>query len=182
MAVESGPTALGTAMPDASLPDLDGNLLRLSQYASGHATLIAFTANHCPYVRWVEAQVAAIAAENPDLRVVAICSNDAVEYPEDGPQGLREQSARAGWTFPYLIDESQDVARAFGAVCTPDFFLYAADGRLAYRGALDASSPRNGRPLTGDALREAVHLTLQGLPVPEPHQHALGCGIKWRQS
>lgn len=165
-------------MPDVTLPDLDGNAVSLG----GGPLLVIFSANHCPYVRWVEHEVAAIAAENPDLRVLAICSNDAVQYPEDDVPGLRDQAARAGWDFPYLIDAGQDVARTFGAVCTPDFFLFDRDGRLAYRGALDASSPRNGNPLTGDLLRGAIARTLAGEPVPEPHRPALGCGIKWRQT
>lgn len=165
-------------MPEVTLPDLDGKEVTLGN----ESLLVVFSANHCPYVRWVEREIAAIAAENPDLRVVAICSNDAVEYPEDGVPGLRDQAARAGWTFPYLIDASQQVARAFGAVCTPDFFLFGADGRLAYRGALDTSSPKNGNPLTGDLLRDAIRLTQAGEPVPPPHRPALGCGIKWRQS
>lgn len=179
MAVESGPTALGTPLPDFALPDLDGGTVGPRP---GHATLIVFAANHCPYVQWVEREIAAIAAENPDLQVVAICSNDAGEYPDDDVPGLRDQATRAGWTFPYLIDDSQEVARAFGAVCTPDFFLYDADGRLAYRGALDASSPKNGQPLTGDLLRDAVRRTLAGQPVPPPHRPAMGCSIKWRDA
>lgn len=182
MAVESGPTPLGAALPGAKLPDLDGTPVDLHQYAADRALLVIFSANHCPYVRWVEGEVAAIAAENPDLRVVAICSNDSIEYPEDDVAGLLDQKSRAGWQFPYLIDSSQDVARTFGAVCTPDFFLYDSAGHLAYRGALDFSSPKNGRPLTGELLREAVRLTLAGEPVPTPQQPALGCGIKWRQA
>jgi peroxiredoxin len=182
MAVESGPTALGTALPEVSLPDLDGRVVDLPSYADGHLLLVVFAANHCPYVRWVEREVAAIAAETAGLRVVAISPNDADEYPDDGPDGLREQARRAGWQFPYLLDSTQEVARTFGAVCTPDFFLFDAEGRLSYRGALDASSPKNGRPLTGDALRTAVRCTLAGEPVPTPHQPAMGCGIKWRAS
>lgn len=180
MAVESGPTALGTPIPEATLPDLDGNLLNLRDHATGHVTLIAWCANHCPYVRWVEAELAAIAAQFPQVQVVAICANDADQYPEDATDGLRAQAIRAGWAFPYLIDASQDVARAFGAVCTPDFFLYDRHGLLAYRGAMDSSSPRNGQPLTGEALRIALELVLADQAVPEPHRPALGCGIKWR--
>ncbi len=180
MAVESGPTALLTPRPDVSLPDLNGTPVSLAQIADGHPLLVVFSANHCPYVRWLEGELAAISVENPDLRVVAICSNDAAEYPEDGPEGLRDQALRAGWTFPYLIDQTQAVARDFGAVCTPDFFLYDAQARLQYRGALDASSPKNGQPLTGDLLRAAVGEVLAGRPVPTPHRPAMGCSIKWR--
>jgi peroxiredoxin len=173
---------LGTALPDVTLPDLDGRPVALAKLADGHALLVVFSANHCPYVRWVEREIAAIAEEYPDIQVMAICSNDAGQYPEDGPSGLREQASRAGWTFPYLIDTDQEVARTFGAVCTPDFFLFDGHGHLTYRGALDASSPKNGQPLTGDLLRAAITLTLAGEPVPLPHRPALGCGIKWRQS
>lgn len=179
MAVESGPTPLNTPLPDRTLPDLEGVPVGLIGHADGHPLLVMFSCNHCPYVRWVEREIAAIASENPGLRVVAICANDAVEYPEDGVDGLRDQASRAGWAFPYLIDDSQQVAKDFGAVCTPDFFLYDAHGQLAYRGALDASSPKNGLPLTGDLLRMAVTQVLAGQPVPLPHRPAMGCSIKW---
>ena len=98
----------------------------------------------------------------------------------DCAAGLAEQAARAGWAFPYLIDESQEVSRAFGAACTPDFFLYDADGRLAYRGAMDTSTPGNGAPVTGELLDAAISLVLAGQPVPEPHRPSMGCSIKWR--
>ncbi len=179
MAVESGPTPLGTPLPDATLPDIAGRDVDLADYADGHVLLVAFCANHCPYVQWVEPQLAAIAAEFDGLRIVAICSNDADGYALDAPAGLRTQALRAGWSFPYLIDASQDVAQAFGAVCTPDFFLYDRAGTLQYRGALDASSPKNGLPLTGDLLRRAIAHVLAGEPVPPPHRPAMGCSIKW---
>lgn len=179
MAVESGPTRLGTPLPNVSLPDLGGEITDLRQYADGHALLVVFCANHCPYVRWVERELTAIDGEFPDLRMVAICSNDAAEYPEDGPAGLQDQAQRAGWSFPYLIDTAQDVAREFGAVCTPDFFVYDAEGLLQYRGAMDASSPKNNVALTGDLLRAAVQAVVAGEPVPLPHRPAMGCGIKW---
>jgi hypothetical protein len=111
---------------------------------------------------------------------VGICTNDAEAYPDDAPAGLAEQAARAEWVFPYLIDESQEVGRAVGAACTPDFFLYDAQGRLAYRGALDGSTPGNGVPVTGDLLDAAIRLVLAGEPVPEPHRPSMGCSIKWR--
>lgn len=179
MAVESGPTPLYTPLPDATLPDLQGVPVTLSEVAAGHPLLVVFACNHCPYVKWIERELAAIGAENPGLRTVAICANDATEYPEDGPDGLRDQAVRAGWTFPYLLDEDQQVARSFGAVCTPDFFLYDGAGLLQYRGALDASSPKNGQPLTGDLLRAAIALVLAGDQVPLPHRPAMGCSIKW---
>lgn len=172
---------LGTRMPDATLRDVDGNAYTLSEIAAGNPTLIVFSANHCPYVRWLEQDLGRLVTDS-GIRAVAITSNDTSEYPEDGPDGMREQSARAGWDFPYLIDTDQSVAKAFGAVCTPDFFLYDAAGRLAYRGAFDASSPKNGQPRTGDLLSEAIADVQAGRPVPEPHRPAMGCGIKWMQS
>ena len=149
---------LGTPMPEATLPDIDGQHLDLQAYAGGSPLLVVFVCNHCPYVRHVERLLGEIVDAADGLRTVGINSNDTVAYPEDGPSGMREQIARARWTFPYLIDDSQDLARAFGAACTPDFFLYDAAGRLAYRGAFDASSPKNGQPRTGDLLRSAIGL------------------------
>ena len=110
----------------------------------------------------------------------AICSNDPAAYSDDDVDGLREQAERAGWTFPYLIDESQDVGREFKAACTPDFFLYDATGRLAYRGAMDDSTPGNGLPVTGALLLDAAEKVLAGETVPEPHRPSMGCSIKWR--
>ena len=111
---------------------------------------------------------------------MGVCTNDVEAYPDDRPEHLAEQAARAGWTFPYLVDETQDVGRAYQAACTPDFFLYDADRRLAYRGAMDDSSPGNGRPVTGELLADAIERVLAGQPVPEPHRPSMGCSIKWR--
>lgn len=182
MAQVSGMVPLGTPVPEAVLPALDGGPVDLHEYAQGQPLLVVFACNHCPYVRWVERDLARVLGAVPALRVIAINSNDVQEYPDDGPDGMREQVARAGWTFPYLIDADQDVARAFGAVCTPDFFLYDRQSRLAYRGAFDASTPKNGHPLTGDLLAAAIDDVLAGRAVPEPHRPSMGCGIKWKQS
>jgi hypothetical protein len=111
---------------------------------------------------------------------VGICPNDAVAYPDDAPERLAEQARRAGWRFPYLVDTSQEVGRSFGAACTPDFFLYDAHGRLAYRGAFDASTPDNRVPVTGDLLTAAIRHAVAHEPVPEPHLPSMGCSIKWR--
>jgi len=173
---------LGTPLPDASLPDLEGGVVDLRQYAAGHPLLVVFACNHCPYVRWVEQDLGAVVAAAPELRAVAINPNDADEYPEDSPDAMREQRDRAGWAFPYLVDAEQDVARAFGAVCTPDFFLYDTDGVLVYRGAFDGSTPKNGQPRTGELLSGAIRDVLAGRAVPEPHRPSMGCSIKWRQS
>jgi peroxiredoxin len=182
MALESTMVPLGTPVPDVTLPDLDGDLVRLPDHAGGLPLLVVFAANHCPYVRWVEAELGRVVAAHDGLRAVAISSNDVVAYPDDGPDGMRQQQVRAGWDFPYLRDGDQGAARAFGAACTPDLFLFDAHGRLAYRGAFDASTPKNGQPLTGALLRSAIEDVLAGRPVPEPHRPAMGCGIKWRST
>jgi peroxiredoxin len=181
MAVESTMVPLGTPMPTFALPDLAGREVRSADLA-GAPLLVAFTCNHCPYVKHVETMLAEVLGRHEDLAVVAVCTNDADAYPEDGPEGLAEQAARAGWTFPYLVDQSQEVGRAFNAACTPDFFLYDADGRLAYRGAMDESTPGNGKPLTGELLDQAITRVLAGEPVPEPHRPSMGCSIKWRDA
>jgi AhpC/TSA family len=114
------------------------------------------------------------------VAAVGICSNDTQTNPDDGPAGLAEQARRAGFGFPYLIDDSQQVAAAYRAMCTPDLFVYDADRRLAYRGALDDSTPRSGRPVTGALLRDALDRVLEGQPVPEPHRPSMGCSLKWK--
>ncbi len=179
MALNSSMVPLGTAAPDFSLPDLDGALRSLSDF-DAPALLVAFTCNHCPYVRHIEQVFGSFTAGQADLDVVAICSNDAEHYPDDAPAGLAEQAARAHWTFPYLVDESQEAARAYNAACTPDFFLYGPDRKLAYRGAFDGSTPGNGVPVTGEYLASAIEQVRKGEPVPEPHYPSTGCGIKWR--
>ena len=179
MALESFMVPLGTPAPDFTLPDLGGRRRSLSEFTSP-ALLIAFVCNHCPYVKHVEAVFGQFASDQSGLDIVGICANDAHGYPDDAPERLAEQAKRADWRFPYLVDETQEVARAYKAACTPDFFLYGADRKLAYRGAFDRSTPGNGVPVTGDLLTEAVELVRQGQPVPEPHQPAMGCGIKWR--
>jgi thiol-disulfide isomerase/thioredoxin len=172
---------LGTPAPPFALPSLDGQIIRSDGFASGRPLLVMFLCNHCPYVRHIERQLGALVSEHADeVDAVAICSNDIDNYPDDGPAGLTEQAHRAGFTFPYLLDESQQVALAYRAVCTPDFFLYDADRKLAYRGEFDESRPRNDIPVTGQALRAALELVLAGKPVDEPHMPSLGCGIKWK--
>ncbi len=179
MAVESTMVPLGSTLPSFALPDLTGRVVSSETFA-GSPLLVAFLCNHCPYVKHVESGFATVLARHAEVSVVGICSNDADSYPDDGPTGLAEQAARAGWSFPYLVDETQEVGRAFGAACTPDFFLYDADGRLAYRGAMDASTPGNGIPVTGELLDDAMARVLAGEPVPQPHRPSLGCSIKWR--
>lgn len=183
MAVNSLMVELGTPAPDFSLPSVTtGEKVTLASFADAPALLVVFMSNHCPYVRHVEAGFASFAAEYRErgLAVVAISANDVVNYPEDAPERLVDQIGRAGFTFPYLYDESQEVARGYRAACTPDFFLYDAQRRLAYRGQFDDSRPRSGVEVTGESLREAVDAVLKGEPVPEPHYPSIGCSIKWR--
>src|SRR5437773_945907 len=158
MAVSSLMVPLGTPAHDFELPSVDGATVKLADL-DGRALLVMFLCNHCPYVRHVERQLGAVAAEyaGRDVAVVGICSNDTEAHPDDGPAGLAEQARRAGFQFPYLVDDSQQVAAAYRAMCTPDLFVYDADRRLAYRAAFDDSTPRNGNPGTGALLPGALH-------------------------
>jgi thiol-disulfide isomerase/thioredoxin len=179
----SPPTPLGSLLPDAVLLDADGVDHRLSQLLGDGPTLLAFVCNHCPYVQHIEVALGEFAAEYSarGLTTIAVVSNDPVGHPQDGPDGMREQAMRAGWDFPYLRDQDHVLALAVGAVCTPDLFLYDGERRLFHRGAFDASSPRNGEPLTGADLRAALDAVLAGAPAPADLTPSLGCGIKWAE-
>ena len=181
MAASSLMVPLGTPAHDFELPSADGTPVKLAGL-DGQALLVMFLCNHCPYVRHVERALGAMVAEyaKRDVAAAGICSNYLGAYPEDGPDGMAEQARRAGFGFPYLLDESQQVAAAYRAMCTPDLFVYGADRRLAYRGAFDDSTPRNGQPVTGALLRGALDLVLEGQPVPEPHRPSMGCSLKWK--
>ncbi|QZY29918.1 thioredoxin family protein [Nocardioides coralli] len=179
MAAESTMVPLGTPLPAFRLPSATGEEVAAEDY-DGRMLLVAFLSQHCPYVQHVEQGLGELLARHPELAVVGVCSNDTGISPDDTPDRLAEQAERAGWGFPYLVDESQEVGRAFGAACTPDFFLFDAEGRLAYRGAMDDSSPGNGRPVTGELLEGAIVAVGNGETVPEPHRPAMGCSIKWR--
>jgi len=183
MAVNSLMVELGTPAPDFSLPSVTtGENVSLATFADARALLVVFMSNHCPYVRHVESGFAEFAAayQEQGLGVVAISANDVVNYPEDAPERLVDQIKRAGFTFPYLYDESQEVARAYRAACTPDFFLYDAERRLAYRGQFDDSRPKSTIEVTGESMRAAVEAVLKGEAVSEPHHPSIGCSIKWR--
>jgi len=174
--------ALGTRAPDFSLPDFGGRQHALQDMAAAPALLVAFICNHCPFVRHVRTGFAAFTREYRarGLAVVAINSNDLDAYPQDGPDAMRAEAAELGYEFPYLVDATQAVAKAYRAACTPDFFLFDAQRRLVYRGQFDDSRPGNGRPVTGADLRAAVDRTLAG-DAPSPDQlPSLGCNIKWR--
>ena len=174
---------LGTPAPDFRLPDFDDRVHALADSRDAPALLVAFVCNHCPFVRHLRQGFAAFAREyaSRGLAIVAINSNDLEAYPQDGPDAMRREAEEFGYRFPYLIDESQSVARAYRAACTPDFFLFDAARRLVYRGQFDDSRPGNGRPVTGADLRAAVEATLAG-GRPSPEQFpSLGCNIKWRK-
>jgi len=152
---------LGTPAPDFRLPDVDGRMHALADFADAPALLVAFICSHCPFVRHLRGEFAAFAREFAarGLAVVAINSNDIEAYPQDGPDAMREEAAELGYVFPYLLDGSQSVAKAYRAACTPDFYLFDASRRLVYRGQFDASRPGNGRPVTGADLRAAALAT-----------------------
>ena len=174
---------LGTIAPDFALPDvLSGKTVSRDGAKGAGGLLVMFLCVHCPFVKYVEQGIARFAGDyaGQGLGIVGISSNDAVAFPDDSPEGMRAQAKRLGFTFPYLYDESQQVARAYEAACTPDFFLYDRDLRLVYRGQFDASRPSLTVPVTGSDLRRAVEALLAGKP-PLDEQHAsLGCGIKWK--
>ncbi|PZG22270.1 thioredoxin family protein [Nonomuraea aridisoli] len=181
MAVNSSMVPLGTPAPAFDLTAINGGSVSLDDLKDSPATLVVFLSNHCPYVRHIEAGLGALAEDyGARLSIVAICSNDSVNYPDDDPTHLAEQAARARFTFPYLLDDTQEVAKAYKAACTPDFFLYDADLRLAYRGEFDRARPGNDVPVTGSSLRAAIDALLEGRPVPEEQRPSLGCGIKWK--
>jgi peroxiredoxin len=174
--------ALGTVAPGFRLPDTGGKMVSLQDFASSKALLVAFLCNHCPYVKHVRPQFVELARDlqSRGVAVVAISANDAKAYPEDGPARMAEEARRSGFSFPYLYDESQEVAKAYRAACTPDFFLFDAEHRLVYRGQMDDSRPGNGKPVTGKDLLEAVKATLAGSKASRSQKPSLGCNIKWK--
>ena len=173
---------LGTPAPDFRLPDFDGNPHGLADSRDSPALLVAFICSHCPFVRHLRAGLAAFAREYAPrgLAIVAINSNDIEAYPQDGPDAMRQEAAELGYVFPYLLDASQAVAKAYRAACTPDFFLFDRGRRLFYRGQMDGSRPGNGVPVTGEDLRRALDAVLEGREAPEVQRPSLGCNIKWK--
>jgi peroxiredoxin len=182
VAATSTMLALGTEAPDFSLPDPSGRVWSRDDFRDAPGLLVMFICNHCPYVKHVRRELALLTQRWRDhgLAVVGVQSNDWGAYPDDAPERMAEESRSVGYTFPYLVDESQDVARAYGAACTPDFFLFDGDRRLVYRGQLDDSRPGNGLPVTGSDLNGAVDALLGGKPVAEEQKPSIGCSIKWR--
>jgi len=175
--------ALGTRAPEFSLPDTSsGTLVSLSDFHEHTALLVAFICNHCPYVKHIADPFAAFAREYQakGLAVVAISSNDVGHRHEDGPEHMGQEARRRGYTFPYLFDESQEVAKAYRAACTPDFFLFDGERRLVYRGQFDDSRPGNNLPVTGSDMRAAVDAVIAGRPVTAQQKASIGCNIKWK--
>jgi len=174
---------LGTLAPDFALPDVvSGQTVRLAEAKSDKATVVMFICNHCPYVKHVNSQLVALANDYQPKGVafIAISSNDVENYPEDSPEKMKEVAETLGYPFPYLFDETQDVARAYDAACTPDFFIFDGQMKLVYRGQLDGSRPGNSVPVTGADVRAALDAVLAG-QLPSPNQTpSMGCNIKWK--
>jgi peroxiredoxin len=182
MAIESTMLALGTSAPHFALPEpATGATVSLDDLA-GPALVVTFICNHCPYVKHVAAGLTALGRDLADqgVAVVAISSNDVDTYPQDGPDQMAVAARDYGWTFPYLYDETQDVARAYSAACTPDTFVFDGERRLVYRGQLDNSRPGNDLPVNAADVRAAVDAVVAGRPVDADQRPSIGCGIKWR--
>jgi peroxiredoxin len=173
---------LGSKAPDFRLPDTDGNLVTLTDFESHKGLLVIFMCNHCPYVKHIRHALSDFARRNSpsEIGIIGINSNDITTHPADSPDKMREEVKVAGYCFPYLFDESQDVAKKFGATCTPDFFLYDGTSRLVYRGQFDDSRPGNDIEVTGKDLQSAVDSLLNGRPPLENQVPSVGCNIKWK--
>ena len=180
---ESTMLELGTIAPDFALTDaVSGKTVRRDDFRGQKALLVMFICAHCPYVKHIEKGLAALGKDyaGQPIGIVAISSNDAVTHPADSPAGLKRQAETLGFVFPYLYDETQAVARAYKAACTPDFFLFDAGFHLVYRGQFDLSRPGNGIAVTGDNLRAAIDAVLAGKPVAADQRPSIGCNIKWK--
>ncbi len=180
---ESTMLRLGTAAPDFELPDVvSGRRVSLGTFAGRKALLVMFICRHCPYVKHVEKELTRLGSDYADqpVGIVAISSNDAASYPDDAPESLREMAVGLGFRFPLCYDETQEVAKAYAAACTPDFFLFDEERCLVYRGQLDGSRPGNSTPVTGVDLRTAIDAVLDGRPVGSLQKPSLGCNIKWK--
>jgi thiol-disulfide isomerase/thioredoxin len=175
---------LGTQLPPFVLPDATSPTRATvsSSSLAGRVSVVAILCNHCPYVKHVAKQLAAFGEECrlKGVPIVAVSSNDVDEYPDDSPEKMAEEARRVGYTFPYLYDESQDVARAFRAACTPEFYVFDAQGKLAYRGRMDESTPRSNVPPSGKELRAAVDALLAGKQPSSDQKASIGCSIKWK--
>jgi peroxiredoxin len=174
---------LGTVVPAFSLPDaVSGRTVSSTDFSGAKALLVMFLCNHCPYVKHVRSELARLARDYQPrgVALVGISSNDAVKYPADAPDKMAVEAKEAGYIFPYLFDETQAVAKAHRAACTPDFFLFDRNQKLVYRGQLDGSRPNSGVPVTGADLRAALDAVMAGKPVAECQLPSMGCNIKWK--
>ena len=174
--------ALGTTAPDFKLPDTNGKTVSLSDFKGTPAVLVLFICNHCPYVKHIRAGIAQLARDYQPrgVAIVGINSNDAANYPDDSPAKMKAEVKSAGYLFAYLYDETQAVAKAYRAACTPDIYLFDKDRKLVYRGQFDDSRPGNGIPVTGKDLRAALDAVLAGSPVSPEQKNSIGCNIKWK--
>ena len=173
---------LGTTAPDFRLPDTNGKIVSLADFKDSPALLVIFMCNHCPYVIHIRAGLARLARDYQPKRIaiVGINANDVANYPDDSPARMKDEVKSAGYIFPYLYDETQAVAKAYRAACTPDIFLFDGNRKLVYRGQMDDSRPGNGIPVTGKDLRAALDAVLAGKPVPPNQKASIGCNIKWK--
>lgn len=173
---------LGTTAPAFLLHDTDGKTVSLTDFTRKPALLVMFICNHCPFVKHLRSALAQLGEEYQPkgVAIVAISSNDVAGYPADSPEKMAEEKQAAGYTFPYLYDASQEVAKAYRAACTPDFFLFDRDQRLVYRGQFDDSRPGDGKPITGRDLKAALDALLKGQAVGTEQRPSIGCNIKWR--
>jgi len=184
MAIASVMLPLGTPAPPFALRDVvSRQIYSLDSFAGKTALLVMFICRHCPYVVHVEHGIAKIGRSYRDtgLGIIGISSNDPVQYPDDAPPRLKEMAERLGFTFPFCFDDTQDVAKAYLAACTPDFYLFDRERRLVYRGQLDDSRPGGNKPVTGRDLRAAIDAALAGKPVDSNQKASIGCSIKWKQ-
>ncbi|GMV52397.1 MAG: thioredoxin family protein [Chlorobi bacterium] len=182
MAATSSMMPLGTKMPEFALYDVLCEGIVSLPDKPAVATVVAFICNHCPYVHHIISEFVRFAhlAQKSGIRVIAVCSNDSVQYPDDSPEKMKEFATAHGFRFPYLVDESQAVARAFQAECTPDLYIFDAENRCVYRGRFDASTPGNGMPVTGADMYDAISSLLNGQPVSGDQFPSIGCSIKWK--
>ena len=182
VAVNSTMLPLGTKAPDFRLPDTTGKNISLKDFQGAPALVVVFMCNHCPYVKHIRSGLAQLARDYlpRGVAMVGISSNDVANYPADSPAKMAEEAKIAGYAFPYLYDETQAVAKAYRAACTPDIYLFDKDQRLVYRGQLDDSRPGNNIPVTGRDLRAAIDALLSGKDVPSQQKPSIGCNIKWK--
>ncbi|GAX37743.1 thioredoxin family protein [Nodularia sp. NIES-3585] len=174
---------LGTQAPDFHLPEVvSGKIISLATFADQKALLVMFICQHCPFVKHIQTELARLGKDylSSDLGILAISANDAEKYPDDAPESLKAMAAELDFKFPLCYDETQETAKAYTAACTPDFFIFDAERKLAYRGQLDDSRPSNGKPVTGADLRAAIASVLADKPVTSEQQPSIGCNIKWK--